>query len=277
MAIDYNQTRFLIECFSKGARFERTVTLGRLNFFPSHRETHQIIRSTGSKVPFVPNPGLYCEHFLKTSFGAQTIDSIDASAYEGATIVHDLNQPIDLGLHDQFDAVIDAGTIEHVANCLQAIRNCTLLVKPGGSLFIGCPANNFAGHGFYQISPDLWFRLLSKENGFEVRRMVAVEQGPRMRFAEIKDPQALGRRVEWVSRYPTLIWVWAVKVENVAQFNLYPQQSDYVRRWKTEGEQQDSFKRRLLNLCPRLCRFAERTVMFARQNRLSNRKLFTPL
>ena len=32
------------------------------------------------------------------------------------------------------------------------------------------PANNFFGHGFYQFTPELFFRIFSAANGFEVER-----------------------------------------------------------------------------------------------------------
>ena len=49
------------------------------------------------------------------------------------------------------------------------------MVKTGGHLMLFTPANNYFGHGFYQFSPELFYRVLSKENGFEVRRMVVLE------------------------------------------------------------------------------------------------------
>jgi hypothetical protein len=42
------------------------------------------------------------------------VSSVDASDYEGATIVHDLNIPIPRELVEQFDIVWDGGTLEHV-------------------------------------------------------------------------------------------------------------------------------------------------------------------
>ena len=86
---------------------------------------------------------------------------MDASSFEGATVVHDLNLPITEALKGRFDVVCDAGTIEHVMNFPTAIRNCMEMVRVGGHLILGTPANNFFGHGFYQFSPELWFRLFS--------------------------------------------------------------------------------------------------------------------
>jgi hypothetical protein len=33
------------------------------------------------------------------------------------------------------------------------------------------PANNQMGHGFYQFSPELFFRVFSQENGYLLRAL----------------------------------------------------------------------------------------------------------
>jgi len=37
---------------------------------------------------------------------------------------------------------------------------------------IHTPASNLCGHGFYQFSPELFYRALNATNGFEVERMI---------------------------------------------------------------------------------------------------------
>ena len=48
---------------------------------------------------------------------------MDASAFEGANFVHDLNNPIPEELHCKYDAVVDGGTLEHVFNVPVAFAN----------------------------------------------------------------------------------------------------------------------------------------------------------
>ena len=100
-----------------------------------------------------------------TSARKDTI-SIDASAYENATMVHDMNLPVGDELKQKFSVVIDGGTLEHVFNFPTAIRNCMEMLKVGGHFFAHTMANNFMGHGFYQFSPELFYRVFSPENGF---------------------------------------------------------------------------------------------------------------
>ena len=119
---------------------------------------------------------------LFQSLGASSVDSMDNSDFEGARLVHDLNQPIPADWKGRYDAVIDGGTLEHVFNFPVALRNVMEMVQPGGRLFIHNCANNLCGHGFYQFSPELFFRVLSPANGFQMQHCVAVEYGVRRRW-----------------------------------------------------------------------------------------------
>lgn len=71
----------------------------------------------------------WADEFLK-ALGATQIEYIDNSAYEGATIIQDLGDPVPLNLHNGFDFVFDGGTLEHVFNFPVGIQNCMNLCKP---------------------------------------------------------------------------------------------------------------------------------------------------
>jgi hypothetical protein len=45
------------------------------------------------------------------------------------------------------------------------------LLKVGGTFVASTPANYFMGHGFYQFSPELFFRLFCPENGFRLAEL----------------------------------------------------------------------------------------------------------
>ncbi len=97
--------------------------------------------------------------------GATRIESIDKADYEEATILHDMNQPVPDQLKGSFSLVFESGTLEHVFNFPQSIKNCMEMVRVGGH-FVGITiANNLMGHGFYQFSPELYYRVLSPEMG----------------------------------------------------------------------------------------------------------------
>jgi len=70
--------------------------------------------------------------------------------------------------------VIDGGTLEHVFNFPVAIKNAMQMVRAGGRLSLSPPANNYFGHGFYQFSPELFYRVLSAEKRVPLERMIAL-------------------------------------------------------------------------------------------------------
>ena len=196
-----------------------------------------------------------------------------------------MNRPIPADWKEAYDVVCDVGTLEHVFNFPVAIRNCMEMVKRGGYFFAQTPANNYLGHGFYQFSPELFFRVLSAQNGFKVEHCVAVEQGPRKRWFSVSDPEAIRARVTLINAAPVILFVWAKRVEVKPLFLATPQQSDYAVAWAgSTGPQNPSsaqtlerLKQAMLTTAPRLARVLD-TLRFSRFSRafsLRNTKSFT--
>ena len=146
--------------------------------------------------------------------------------------MHDMNNPIPDSLKSAFSAVIDAGTLEHVFNFPVALKNCMEMVQEGGHLLLMTPANNFMGHGFYQFSPELFFRVLSADNGYEVVRAIVCETSPDAPWYEVVDPALAGRRVEMLSSAPMYLLIQARGAGNAVVFEVTPQQSDYAVLWQ---------------------------------------------
>ena len=153
----------------------------------------------------------------------------------------------------------------HVFNIPVALRSCMEMVKPGGRFILVTPANNFCGHGFYQFSPELFFRTLAPEHGFEVERMVACEAFPLGRWYRIEDPARVGRRVELVTAHRVLLFVQARRTTADTVLSTWPQQSDYQALWSDRKRQagrrarrarprrrdtKDELQRILYRLCP---------------------------
>ena len=62
-----------------------------------------------------------------------------------------LNQPLSADLEEAFTAVVDCGSLEHVFDFPAAVRNCMRMVAVDGHSLSVTPADNWAGHGFYQF------------------------------------------------------------------------------------------------------------------------------
>lgn len=160
MGIDVHVFKFLRYANVKSP-FGSVVTIGRQGVHIPQDVLNQLTHC----VPEIAS-GDFCENLLVKVFGATGVESIDNSAYEGATIIHDMNQPLPRGLHRKYNTVIDGGCLEHIFDVRQALGNCSDLCAVGGQIIHILPADNFCGHGFFQFSPELFTSLYSEENGY---------------------------------------------------------------------------------------------------------------
>lgn len=229
MGIDINTAKFLVSAYQDGVRFDRTLTLGRLTLFVDEQNCkllqNQLDRAVSNGSKSLTAKGL--AEPLFESLGATQVDSMDKSDFEGATVLHDLNYPIAQDHHQKFDVVCDGGTLEHIFNFPTAIQNAMEMVKVGGHLLIHTPTNNWSGHGFYQFSPELYYRVLSEENGFRVKRMVVYEVGT-SQWYEVADPAKIRSRVYVVNGCRTSLLILAERIAAVPINQTPPQQSDYA-------------------------------------------------
>lgn len=240
MGFDVQGVRFLLSAHRSGVQFAKTATIGRQELFIDLTLLQRTLRCFGMVKKdaevrrILTEVDGFAEPLLKL-LGAEHVCSVDASSYEGASVVHDMNLPIPDSLRGAFSAVIDAGTLEHIFNFPQAIKNCMQMVQEGGHLLLMTPANNFMGHGFYQFSPELFFRVCSADNGFEIVRAVLCEVDPDAQWYEVVDPARARRRVELVNNRPAYLLIHARKIRDVPILSVAPQQSDYAVIWR-EGD-----------------------------------------
>ena len=231
MALDFNMTRLLLhEWSSSGVAFGDTACLGRQGLHVSSTRLQRNLNEVGlnhvNSEEILKEGNGYWEPFIKC-LGGQLTDSIDISDYEGATVLLDLNSPIPDIYKSKYDTVIDSGTLEHVFNFPIAIKNCMEMVKLNGRMIMITPANNFMGHGFYQFSPELFFRVFSEENGFKIDNILLFEDQYIARWYTVKDPAEVSQRVELVNGVPSYLFIVARKVAVKEIFSIVPNQSDY--------------------------------------------------
>ena len=228
---------FLVGMARSGVSFSRVATIGRQACVLTESELQASFREFGGELTLSDASGLLHEQdgFAEPLFrrlGATEIVSIDASEYEGCSAVHDMNEPVPTEMHARFSVVIDGGSLEHVFGFPQAIENCMRLVAPSGHLLSISPANNEMGHGFYQFSPEIYFRLLSPENGFLVESMFLAETGWQTRWFQVSDPAVAGRRARVHNHGSTYLFVRARRISEIPTRLATPQQSDYESRWR---------------------------------------------
>ena len=237
MGIDASSAMFLCAAKSLGVDFSQTAMIGRQTFWPGVpglRRVFAVLHINRDAKTFVRGNG-FAEEFFKL-LGAKEISSFDVSAFEKASILHDMNLPLPQEFHQKFSCVYDGGTIEHVFNIPQAFKNCMELVKVGGHFTQVNTANNWTGHGFWQFSPELMFRVFSAANGFELVAVLMREVAPSARWYVVNDPDKIRSRVELCNSKPTYILTIAKRVAEVEIFKVWPQQSDYVDLWNRAAD-----------------------------------------
>ena len=173
----------------------------------------------------------FAETFLRF-LGARSVLSLDFSSFEGAELIHDLNEPISFELHDRLDFILDGGTLEHIYNIPMAIENIKLMLRQGGMYLSINGANNQLGHGLYQFSPELFWRAFGNDTGFVIESMALVP----MELLNIlptriplEDPQGVRQEVGMTTE-PTCLMVAARRRGTRTKMrNFY--QGDFMAQW----------------------------------------------
>jgi SAM-dependent methyltransferase len=289
MAINLNSARFLLNARKQGVSFQNTLTLGRQSLDLLPRLLKVLVEKYGlpssQLIAELEKTGIprFSEPFFRL-LGAKEVCSIDVSSYQDTSIVHDMNLPIPDSLKNRFDIVYDGGTLEHVFNFPVALKNAMQMVKPGGRFIMHTPGNNWFGHGFYQFSPEMLYRALSEENGYQVERMIAHAFGQYGRWYQVADPEKVHCRVELVTLLPILLLIQAKRTRETEIFARPPQQSDYAVLWQrtkpalaSPKSASDGFLRTRLPRLALMLRTFRTGWQFFRDHSLRNRRCFTPI
>lgn len=238
MGIEVQSVRLMLLAREMGVDFTDTLTIGRQRMMVTEKQVAAGFGDFGEALPpeairavaGVDDP---FSDALFHRLGAGTVTALDYSDYEGATLIQDLNKPLDPATTRRFSVVFDGGTIEHVFNAPTALATLMQLPKVGGHLILALPANNEMGHGFYQFSPEFFFRTLTRENGYAIEGLFLAPLYSRMPWLVARDPAAVRTRVghsAW--SMPTYAFVVARRHDAVEPFVRTPQQSDYSADWE---------------------------------------------
>jgi len=111
------------------------------------------------------------DHFF--SLIGVTCEYVDIVKSRGIERVVDLNDPLPEDLIEQFDFVLDPGTIEHCCNIGQALKNIAMALRQDGYVCHYTPLSMF-NHGFYNINPTLFVDFYG-QNDFKLEFMAATD------------------------------------------------------------------------------------------------------
>ncbi len=236
---------------AEGADFTRVMTLGRQGLHLPPPLLAAFFRRRGredlaEQLLAAPGDG-YCEQLLKLAFGAQEVVSLDASDYENASVVHDMNTPLKPAV--QFPVVMDFGTLEHVFNVAVAFDNVAALCAAGGRILHVLPGNNMSGHGFYQFSPEMFFQIYSAQRGYANTRVFAAPEGTPEVWYEVRAPHDLRKRIDITSRDQLYILALTQKIAAPTPLaERAVQQSDYLALWGDAAQPSANPTRRIPRL-----------------------------
>ncbi len=184
MSIDANMAVLLRDCLRDAPAGKRSIiTLGR-----------QTIRIAPEHVPALVGAGVLPpaagaslpqpldQEWLFRALGFEEVHSLDVSDYEQCTHLFDLNQPeLPPELVGRYQVVFNGGTLEHLFNAAQGLKNALGMLEPGGLFIHAGPVNNWEDHGFYQFSPGLlhdYFHANAFEACFSAALLDTVPPGP---------------------------------------------------------------------------------------------------
>lgn len=227
MGLSIHPLYFLLKTLKENKTNSRVCTFGRQRIRLYKDQRKLIDSGLFEKLSNVR----YFDELKLGILGIERVDILDASAYEGANIVHDLNQQVPLKHCGQYDVVVDSGTTEHVFNASQSILNAIKLAKLGGIILHMLPSDGCSGHGFWQVSPDLFYSLYSNENGFTDTEIYYASKVNETEWTKLCKPR-YGKRLEiksWTSGY---ILVKTKKIKEVISYKV--EQSDYTVSWSGE-------------------------------------------
>jgi hypothetical protein len=274
MGINKNSLRFLVLAQKMGVDFSKTAMIGRqtLNMPESHFVA-VMENETGLSLNREQILEAYKFRFAEKSLqllGAKQVDSFDFSDYEQATYTHDFNLPVAKQFYEKYTLVIDGGSLEHIFNFPIAIKNCMEMVALNGHFISFTPANNYFGHGFYQFSPELYYRILNNVNGFRVKEMFYCDDKFNQYWKSIVDPDKVKQRVTLLNHKPTMLHLLAERIAITTLFEKPPQQSDYQLAWNTINtsrlKSKPSIIRLIKNLIPITARIYFNRMFFSKPN-----------
>lgn len=152
------------------------VAIGRQTMLFAPSEALQLFKNAGMKIDVDPatletdsetslgGKGYISDRAFFGLFGVKQLRSLDHDAYEGADIIHDLNQQLPSNLEQIADVIIDGSTIDNVFKPAEALCSLSKMLRPGGRIIsINVGSNHYNP---YMIPTPGWFFDFFVVNGY---------------------------------------------------------------------------------------------------------------
>ena len=128
--------------------------------------------------------------------GADDVKALDVSDYEGADIIHSLNDPIPDELEGICDFMVDGSTLDNIYGPSTALRNVARLLKVGGRCILDNRGNAAEPGIAYMMFSAPWFFDFFTANNFQYCQVWCLVHLPDSRsLVYMMSPEAAMR--EW--------------------------------------------------------------------------------
>lgn len=142
------------------------------NYLEREAERYGVILERPDEITFATKPRLAERNCISDitffqAMGFSEIVRLDVSGYEGADEIFDLNSTsTPTTLLERFDVLYNGGTLEHVFDVPEALKNLHNMTARDGRIIHNCPVSNAVDHGFYCFSPS-FFSDYHDENSYD--------------------------------------------------------------------------------------------------------------
>ena len=227
MGVHHYSFRQLCRCVQTNLTSDKGKILTLSKYvFPSYRDCVKNAEEVG--IPLIIDEKFLDDKYsidkvILKGLGFSQVDTMDYSVYEGADIAHDLNLPIPDEHKEKYDFVLDAGTIEHVFDLPQVLKNVFDALKIGGIFFFDTPYWYHPHHGYYNCSPELF------EDYFQANKWKILRLQPYQCLSKESVEFQLGNNNAFPPMYGLLNGI-VVKTD-MTTHDVIPQQGQYSTTW----------------------------------------------
>lgn len=170
------------------------------------------------------------------ALGATTVRSIDISPYEGADFLADLSLLNSIPTNvPRFNTICDFGSMEHVANPIEFLRNLGSLIEPGGTILHSNPANGSLGHGYFQFSPEFFFSAYKGIFSTQSISCFLVDRKKPNTFWRVEEIK-LGTRLNVRNTKGNIYVCTIAQGVDLFEKSRVMFQQDYLQRWDQSNE-----------------------------------------
>jgi hypothetical protein len=162
------------------------LTIGRQSVLLTQKAAERLIKAEGvalrperqteidhSTVWGVPNT--VNDRSFFSMFSDATVRALDASDYEGADIIHDLNKPLPTQHNDIADFIFNGSVLDDLFDPALAIRSLTAMLRPGGRI-MHMESGSQHGGAFLAYSAEWFWDYYALNNFADCRVFLVAHQ-----------------------------------------------------------------------------------------------------